>query len=309
MMRDGDSVGLARAAGRVEPPRISDPGVDPGLVVRDPVLHPVAETADDGFGVLDERLRRRTLAPAAEVLQGLGRVPVKQRCERLDAIRKQLVDQPVVEVEPCLVDVAASLRQHAWPRDREAEHVEPELLHQADVVRVAVVEVARDRAGVAAPNLAGGRTKAVPDALAAAVYMRRAFDLVRGRRRTPDEVGGERARVDCHGVLSIRAEGAVTWQRADWRGRASTSGGVMWEQTSIASGHRLTKRQPSGGSTAAAASPLRAWMRSACNRFAGSGTAASKSLVYGCSGDASTSSTGPRSTICPAYMTSRSSAT
>src|SRR3954453_14180497 len=103
MMRDGDGVGLARAARRMQPPRISDPGVDPGLVVRDPMLHPVAETADDGFGVLDERLRRRTLAPAAEVLQGLWRVPVKQRCERLDAIRKQLVDEPGVVLDPCLV--------------------------------------------------------------------------------------------------------------------------------------------------------------------------------------------------------------
>ena len=174
------------------------------------MLHAVAEAADNSFGVLDECLRRRTVAPATEILQRLRRVPVKQRCERLDAVREQLVDEPVVEVEPCLVDVAASLRHHAGPGDRESEHVEPELLHQPDVVRVAVVEVARDFAGVAAPDLAGGRTEAIPDALAAAVYMRRALDLVRGRRRTPDEVGGERARVDCHGVLSIRAEGAVT---------------------------------------------------------------------------------------------------
>ena len=49
---------------------------------------------------------------------------------------------------------------------------------------------------------------------------------------------------------------------------------------------RETNLQPSGGSTAADATPLRSSIRSACNFFVGSGTAFSNKRVYGWSGSA-----------------------
>src|SRR6266545_815159 len=61
MMRCGDRVGLARTAGSVFAPSMPDPGMNPRLVVRDPVTDAVAETAHDGLRVLDERFRGRTL--------------------------------------------------------------------------------------------------------------------------------------------------------------------------------------------------------------------------------------------------------
>ena len=73
----------------------------------------------------------------------------------------------------------------------------------------------------------------------------------------------------------------------------------MFEQTSIASGQRETKRQPAGGSTAAEASPLRTSIRFASRPASGSAAAESSSRVYGWSGSASTSSIGPCSTIWP----------
>ena len=158
--------------------------------------------ADDGLGVLDERLGGRARRPAARVLERLRRVPVEERRERLDPVREQLVDEPVVEVEARLVHPAAPLGKHARPRDREAERVEPELAHQRDVLAVAVVEVARDLAGVAVPHLAGRRAEAVPDALAAAVLVGRALDLVRGRGGAPDEVVGKMSSVGGHGLSS-----------------------------------------------------------------------------------------------------------
>ena len=45
--------------------------------------------------------------------------------ERLDVVREQLVDHPVVEVEAGLVHPAAALGQDPRPRDREAERVAP----------------------------------------------------------------------------------------------------------------------------------------------------------------------------------------
>src|SRR3954447_5952805 len=298
MMRCRDGIRLARAAGRVLPPCVADPGDDPRLVVRRPVRDAIAEPRGDDVGVLDERLCCRAVRPAARVLERLRGVPVEERRERGNPRGEQVVDEPVVEVETGLVHPAAAFRENARPGDREAERVEPELAHELDVLRIAVVEVTRDRPGVSAPNLAGRRAEAIPDALAAAVLVDSALDLVRGRRGTPDEVGH----------ASTSSAGALTWQRADCSGRASTSDGVTREQTSIASGQRWTKRQPAGGSTAADASPLRISMRLASSPVAGSGTAERSSCVYGWSGFARTSSIGPRSTIWPAYMTRMSSA-
>src|SRR5215475_10209822 len=103
-----------------------------------------------------------------------------------------------------MVHGAPALWHDARPRDREAERVDAEILHQLHVVPVAVEEVARDVAVVAAAHLPRRRAEPVPDTLAATVLVGRALDLVRRRRGAPDEVGREGAGVDGHGVLSIR---------------------------------------------------------------------------------------------------------
>src|SRR5438046_535385 len=110
MMRGRDRVGLTRATGRVLTPGMSDPGIDPWLVVRDPVTHAIAEPARDGLRVLDERLCGRARRPAACVLERLRCVPVEERRVRLDLVREQFVDEAVVEVEARLVDRPAPRR-------------------------------------------------------------------------------------------------------------------------------------------------------------------------------------------------------
>ncbi len=110
VMSDRDRVGLARAAGGMFAPAIADPGVDPRFVVRDPVPDAVTEAAHDSVRVLDEGLRGRARRPAALVLERLRRVPVEERRERLDLVRKQLVDEAVVEVESRFVDRPATRR-------------------------------------------------------------------------------------------------------------------------------------------------------------------------------------------------------
>jgi hypothetical protein len=116
---------------------------------------------------------------------------VVERHERLDLVGKQLVDEPVVEIEAGRVHAAPSFGQDPRPGDREPESVQTEVPHQRDVVAVPVVEVARDESGVPGPDLARCRREAIPDALAAAVFGRRPLDLVRGGRGTPDEFSGE----------------------------------------------------------------------------------------------------------------------
>ncbi len=213
MVGDRDGRGFAPHAWCVLPHRVADPCDDPRLVVGCPVADTVAESLGDDGGVLDERLGGRALAPTALVLERLRQVPVVQREEGIDPVLEQRVDEPVVEVEPGRVHAATSFRQDARPRDGEAECVEAELLHQADVVGKAVVEVAGDRSGLAVPHLPRRGREPVPDALAAPVLGRGALDLVGGRSGTPEEVGGDRRRLGHEspfGSGSGASPGAVT---------------------------------------------------------------------------------------------------
>ena len=189
VVRRGERVRLALAAGCVQAEPVAEPRDHPRLVLRDPVADAVAETAGDGLHVLGECTDRVAGRPAAAVLERLRKIPVVQRRVGLDPVGEQLVDEAVVEVEPGGVRPTAPVGQHPGPGDREAEGVETELSHQPDVLRIAVVRVARHRTVVAVPDVAGHGAEPVPDALAAAVLVGRALDLVRRRRRPPDEGG------------------------------------------------------------------------------------------------------------------------
>ena len=69
--------------------------------------------------------------------------------------------------------------------------VAPIGLHQRDVRLVPVVVVVGDVARVVVPHVARRVCVPVPDGLAFAVLMRRAFNLRRRRRHAPDEAFGE----------------------------------------------------------------------------------------------------------------------
>ena len=189
-MGGGDRVGRRRPSGRVLADPVAEPRDDPGLVLRHPEPDPVAEPGGDDLDVLAERLDRAALDPASLVLEAGGEVPVVERHDRRDVIAEQLVDDAVVEVEARRVHAAAALGQHARPGDREAERGRPEVTDEADVLDVAMVEVARDRAVVAVAHLARRAAEAVPDALAAPVELARPLDLVRRGADTPEEGGG-----------------------------------------------------------------------------------------------------------------------
>ncbi len=83
------------------------------------------------------------------------------------------IDEAVVEVQALPVDRAGSLRQHPRPADRESVRTQSELAHQRDVLRPAVVVVARDRARLARGSVSRASRRTRP---------RRS-----GRRRPPAE--------------------------------------------------------------------------------------------------------------------------
>ena len=115
VMRGGQRVRLAPAPRSVHAQPVPEPRDDPGLVLGDPVAHPVAEPGDDDLRVLRERLHRIAGGPTAAVLERLGQIPVIQRDVRLDPAREQLVDDAVVVVEAGRVHAPGPVGKHARP--------------------------------------------------------------------------------------------------------------------------------------------------------------------------------------------------
>ena len=168
-----------------------DEGLD--LVHGHEVLDAIGELAGGIAGVVGEGVGGIAALPAALVLELLGKIPVVESTEGLDAGCEELVEHAVVEVEALGIGCAGAIGEDARPGDGEAVGFDAERLHQGDVGFVTMVVIIGDVAGIAIVGLAGGMGEGVPDGDAAAVFLHRAFDLVGGSGRTPKEALRERA--------------------------------------------------------------------------------------------------------------------
>ncbi len=190
---------------------------DGRLVERHPVLDAVAQLRCEHRGVVREPARDLRVGEATTVLQRLWQVPVEQVDQWLDARGQQRVHEPLVEVEPRLVDGAGPGGQDPRPADAEPIGARAQIGHQPDVIRIAVVVVAGDVARAAIGDRAWPAGKRVPDRRAPAVLGRCSLDLVGGGGEAPGEVrpgtaaragpGRCRTRVDVAtpgGVLHLR---------------------------------------------------------------------------------------------------------
>ena len=180
--------GRVGEAGGVGAGGMAEPRHDPGLVVRYPVVHTVAQPVRDDLRVVGEAVDCLAVGPAATVLQGLGQVPVVERDERPDAALEQELDQAIVEVEPRSVGPPASFRLHARPGHREAVGAQAHLAHQGHVVAGAMIVIVGGLTGAAVGDLARDGGEDVPNALAPPILMRRALDLIGARGRAPEKV-------------------------------------------------------------------------------------------------------------------------
>src|SRR5262249_19010153 len=151
------------------------------LVDREIVLHAVAELLGDVSAVVREGLRSVLGYPAAVlVLKRLRKIPVIERGEWLDALGAKLVGEALVEVDALRIRRARALREDARPGDGEPVGGRVDVLHQRDVLLVAVVVVVGDVAIVVVLDVAGRVREFVPDRLALAVLVPSALDLIRG---------------------------------------------------------------------------------------------------------------------------------
>lgn len=154
----------------------------------------VGKLAGGVVRVVGKSVAGGAVGPAALVLQSLGEIPVEEGAEGLDAGGVKRVDEALVEVEAFGVRRAGAGGKNARPRDGEAEAFNAEALHECDVVFVEVEEVVGDVAGLALEGFARRVGEGVPDGRSAAVFVDRAFHLIAGGRRAPDEILREAAR-------------------------------------------------------------------------------------------------------------------
>lgn len=90
---------IVAEAGRMHPLDIAQVRRAPRLVLRDPPAHAVAQLACHDLRIVREDVGGLTRAPAAASIQGERQIPVIQGRDGGDLLRKQGIDQTVVEVE------------------------------------------------------------------------------------------------------------------------------------------------------------------------------------------------------------------
>src|SRR6266699_6229885 len=85
---------------------IAEVRATPGLIVREPPLNAVSQTACHHLGIVSESVGCIADEPAAAIQQGHRQVPVIERGERPNAPGKQSIDQAVVKIQAAFIDGA-----------------------------------------------------------------------------------------------------------------------------------------------------------------------------------------------------------
>ena len=161
-------------------------------VIQPPTTSPSSSRHD--ARVLGEALGRVALRPAARVLERLGQVPVVERRDRLDAALAQPLGQPLVEVQPALVDRARARRaRSAATRSRSGRTRRP-ARPSGRGRRASAGSGRRRRRRCRRWRRRRACGEAIPDRLAAAVGQRGALDLVGRGGHAEAEAGRRDAR-------------------------------------------------------------------------------------------------------------------
>ena len=71
-----------------------------GFIERHPVFYAIGQLVDDHFGILGKPFRALRIEPAASTVKRMRKIPVKERHVGDDIGSQQLIDKPVVEIQP-----------------------------------------------------------------------------------------------------------------------------------------------------------------------------------------------------------------
>src|SRR5260221_11571978 len=102
---------------------------------------------------------------------------IKSR-ERPNAIRKEIIDESIVEVESLWIWRSTTRGEHTRPRDREAITFDAEGLHQLNVLLVTMIVIVGDITVCVGHNLTRSVRKSIPDGFTAAVFLCCALYLI-----------------------------------------------------------------------------------------------------------------------------------
>src|SRR5271166_5021503 len=135
--------------------------------------------------------------------------------QRPDSRLQQCVDEPAVIIDAFGTGRARTIRLNARPGDRKAIAVQIHRPHQRDVFMPTMVGITRNVARVAILDVPRVMRKSIPDRLALAVFLPRAFDLISRSGGAPEKVLGKWSLGDsielyiattrrCRGICSMR---------------------------------------------------------------------------------------------------------
>jgi hypothetical protein len=161
----------------------------PGFVLRQPVIDAIAQALRHDLRVVGEGVSSRARGPAALRLQRRRKIPVIQLRHGRNATRQQCINQALVEIQARLIERTSPIRKHAGPGDGETVGVQAHRRHQVDILLHSGVGSAGNIAVCALAYLPWKRREIVPDRRTSPINTRRALDLVRRCRRTPEKVG------------------------------------------------------------------------------------------------------------------------
>ncbi|MNS90963.1 hypothetical protein D3C72_1250350 [compost metagenome] len=115
------------------------------LVKGQPVLHLVLIALEHRACVAFKKADGLAAAPAAVAFhQPIRHLVVRQRDQRLNAVLRHFVEQPVIERQPRLVrGVLIALRENPRPGDGGSQALEAHFSEQRDVLRVTMIKIDR----------------------------------------------------------------------------------------------------------------------------------------------------------------------
>ncbi|MNC62770.1 hypothetical protein D3C75_1128270 [compost metagenome] len=113
-------------------------------------------------GKPDKSIDGIPVLPAALLLQRLRQLPVIERAEGLNAAIEQRCDEFFVILYPFRIHFTAASRINARPGDGEAVGFDAQLLHQPDILLIALIAVAGHTGIIAVINTAGNGGELVP---------------------------------------------------------------------------------------------------------------------------------------------------
>ena len=166
-----------RHAGSSVPEAVAEQGENGRFIERRKPLDAVAVPPRCKRRIVGEPSGEIAHGPAAKVIERLRQIPMIQAEPWLDPCREQGIDQPIIEGKAGFIGGALSARQNAWPCYREAVRLDPQIAHEGDVFKIAVVVVTGDIAAVLVGDAPPGGI-GVPDARPAPLVTARALDLI-----------------------------------------------------------------------------------------------------------------------------------